>query len=82
MNNVTEKFGEGRKTIRRIYLEEMEQTWSECVEKYGLEWEQKNKKEDWITGIKRPTCCFNKIWDEEEGCWIEFEDWLDFIFSK
>ena len=40
MNNITEKFGEGREIIRRIYLEEMERTWAECLEKYGLEWEQ------------------------------------------
>jgi hypothetical protein len=48
MNKITEKFGEGRKIVRRIYLNEMEQTWSDCVVKYGSQWELKNKKEDWI----------------------------------
>jgi hypothetical protein len=78
MNKITEKFGEGRKIVRRIYLNEMEQTWSDCVVKYGSQWELKNKKEDWITASKKPT--FNTIWDEDEECWIEFEDWLEFHF--
>ena len=77
MNNIIEKFAEGRKIIKRIYLEDMERTWIECVEKYGLEWQQKNKKENWIIAIKRPTWSYNTIWNEEENCWIEFEDWMD-----
>ena len=68
-----EEFSEGRKIIRRISLEEMEQTYSDCVIKYGPEWEKKNPKNDWIEGIKSPSWSANIIWDQEEGNWIEFE---------
>lgn len=77
MNSIVEKFGEGRKIIKRISLEEMENTWEECSKKFGEDWTNKNKKEDWIEGIKRPNWSPNTIWDEDEGNWIEFEDWLD-----
>lgn len=82
MNDEVEKFREGRKIIRRISVEEMEKVWYNNVEKYGSEYKEKYKKEDWIKLIKRPNWSPNIIWDEEEGNWIEFEDWLDFQFNK
>ena len=77
MNSIIDKFAEGRKIIRRISLDEMEQQWHECVKIYGADWTIKNPKEEWIEGIKSPSWSPNTIWDEEEGNWIEFEDWLD-----
>jgi hypothetical protein len=77
MNSIVDKFSEGRKIIRRISLDEMEQQWSECVKLYGADWTIKNPKDEWIEAIKNPSWSPNIIWDEEEGNWIEFEDWLD-----
>lgn len=78
MNSIVEKFSEGRKIIRRISLEEMESVWNGFSEEYR----NTNKKEDWIEAIKKPSWAPNTIWDEEEGNWIEFEDWLDFTLGK
>lgn len=65
---------EGRKLIRRIELDEMVQRWFNCVDKYGMEWYNRHQLSNWITSIKNPKWSDNIIWDEEEGCWLEYED--------
>ncbi len=77
MENIVEEFGEGRKILRRISLSQMEDTWEECSKRYGEEWTIRNEKKIWIEAIKKPNWSINTIWDETEGNWIEFEDWLD-----
>ncbi len=81
MDSATTAFAKGREVVRRISLDEMYDTWNECSTKYGTEWSAKNDKNTWIEATKKPNWSADKIYDAGEGCWIEFEDWLECLLA-